>query len=56
MVDDTEDYDSAGSGQALALRGGSITQELDIRSAYRLWLYPSVGLYVIGFRPVRTIR
>ena len=56
MADDLEDYASADSGQARALRGGAITQELDLRSAYRLWLYPSVGIYVIGLRPVRTIR
>jgi serine/threonine protein kinase/formylglycine-generating enzyme required for sulfatase activity len=56
VVDDVEDYASMDGNETRALRGGAITQELDLRSAYRLWLYPSVGIYVIGFRPVRTIR
>jgi eukaryotic-like serine/threonine-protein kinase len=56
LIDDVEDYESNVPGKAHALRGGSITQELDLRSAYRIWMYPTVGIYVIGLRPVRTIR
>jgi formylglycine-generating enzyme required for sulfatase activity len=55
LIVDQEDYASGGT-EGRALRGGSITQKLDLRCAYRIWLYPSVGIYVIGFRPVRTIR
>ena len=55
LIVDQEDYASNGNG-ARAWRGGSIAQELDLRCAYRLWLYPSEGIYGIGFRPVRTFR
>jgi formylglycine-generating enzyme required for sulfatase activity len=55
MMDDKDDKTDINNHDGRVWRGGSfVDQAVDVRSAYRIRVVPSLRLTYVGFRPART--